>query len=109
MLTIRPEFMKKIQVLGLTDRDAKTFEHFTYDVNQIDYRLAAEYPGMEQVFQVLKEIESYEIKDMITKDELDRSREWILSFFFEDAPNLWNRCITPMRGLWNLFGRQWIS
>lgn len=86
MLTIRPEFMEKIQVLGLTDRDAKTFEYFTYDVNQIDYRLAKEYPGMEQVLQILKSIESYEIKDMITKEELDRSRAWIVSFFFEDAP-----------------------
>ncbi len=86
MLTIRPEFMERIGELGLTDRDAKTFEYFTYDVNQIDYRLAAEYPGMEQVLQILRKIESYEIKDMITKDELDRSRAWILSFFFEDAP-----------------------
>lgn len=86
MLTIRTEFMEKIQVLGLTDRDAKTFEHFTYDVNQIDYRLAVEYPGMNQVLRILQGIEPYEIKDMITKEELNRSRAWILSFFFEDAP-----------------------
>ena len=86
MLTIRPEFMEKIQVLGLTDRDAKTFEHFTYDVNQIDYRLAREYSGMKQILQILREIDPYEIKDMITMDELNRSRERILNFFFEGSP-----------------------
>ena len=110
MLNIRPEFMDKIAVLGLTQRDAKTFEHFTYDVNQIDYRLAAEYPGMDQVYTLLKQVEPYEILDftletdqsgdysgnslqdgrripaMMTREELSDSRRWILSFFFENAP-----------------------
>lgn len=86
MLTIRPEFMEKIAVLGLTDRDAETFRYFTYDVNQIDYRLAREYPGMNEIYKVLKTIEPYEIKSMITSEELTSSREWILDFFFENAP-----------------------
>ena len=46
MKTIRQEFMEKIAAIGLTDRDAETFEHFTYDVNQIDFRLGREYPGI---------------------------------------------------------------
>lgn len=86
MLTVRPEFMKKIAVLGLTDRDAKTFEHFTFDVNQIDFRLAREYPGMETAYQILKDSEPYAIEGMVTEKELTRSREWILDFFFEHAP-----------------------
>lgn len=86
MLTIRPEFMEKMKGKGLTDRDMKTFEYFTYDVNQIDYRLAKEYSGMNQVLQILKSVEPYEIRDMITKEELTRSREWILNFFFNHAP-----------------------
>lgn len=47
MKTIRQEFMEKIVAIGLTDRDAETFEHFTYDVNQIDFRLGREYPGIK--------------------------------------------------------------
>ena len=47
MKTIRQEFMEKIAAIGLTDRDAETFEHFTYDVNQIDFRLGREYPGIK--------------------------------------------------------------
>lgn len=47
MKTIRQEFMEKSVAIGLTDRDAETFEHFTYDVNQIDFRLGREYPGIK--------------------------------------------------------------
>ena len=47
MKTIRQEFMEKIAAIGLTDRDAETFEYFTYDVNQIDFRLGREYPGIK--------------------------------------------------------------
>lgn len=86
MLTVRPEFMKKISVLGLTDRDAETFEHFTFDVNQIDFRLAREYPGMETAYGILKNSKPYSIDGMITEEELTRSREWILDFFFHHAP-----------------------
>lgn len=86
MLTIRPKFMEKIAPLGLTDRDAKTFEYFTYDVNQIDFRLAKEYPGMSQAYAVLKNSPPYEITGWITQEELTDSRTWILDFFFEKAP-----------------------
>lgn len=86
MLTIRPAFMEKIRVLGLTERDAATFDHFTYDVNQIDFRLAREYPGMARVYQLLRDSRPYEIEEMVTQEELTRSREWILDFFFERAP-----------------------
>lgn len=48
MKTIRQEFMEKIAAIGLTDRDAETFEYFTYDVNQIDFRLGREYPGIKR-------------------------------------------------------------
>ena len=83
MRTVRPEFMKGIAHRGLTERDMETFRYFTFDVNQIDFRLAREYPGMKQVYVVLKNIRPYEIKDMLTEDELNRSRAWVLDFFFE--------------------------
>jgi hypothetical protein len=86
MLTIRPSFMEKISVLHLTDRDAKTFEYFTYDVNQIDFRLAREYPGMEWAAECIRQAAPYEIKDMITMQELDESRQWILDFYFNNTP-----------------------
>lgn len=92
MKTVRPEFMKKIAVQGLTDRDAKTFEHFTYDVNQIDFRLGREYPGMDEMKGCLLCEDDCSIRemrgvsDMITSQELTDSREWVRNFFFDQAP-----------------------
>ena len=86
MKTVRPEFMAKIAVLGLTDRDAKTFEYFTYDVNQIDFKLGREYPGMHEMKECLLCEDICSIRDMITQQELADSREWVRNFFFDQAP-----------------------
>ena len=115
MKTVRPEFMEKIAVLGLTDRDAKTFEHFTYDVNQIDFRLGMEYPGIDEMRACLFCEDQCSIRemryafrqderwagqgsmtaeaddrqaafDMITSQELADSRKWVGNFFFDQAP-----------------------
>ena len=106
MKTIRQEFMEKIAAIGLTDRDAETFEHFTYDVNQIDFRLGREYPGIkraeaclrcEDSCSILEMVESERKADpdaakpaerveMITSEELADSREWVRNFFFDQAP-----------------------
>ena len=95
MKTIRQEFMEKIAAIGLTDRDAETFEHFTYDVNQIDFRLGREYPGIkraedclrcEDSCSILEMVKQAERVAMITSEELADSREWVRNFFFDRAP-----------------------
>ena len=65
MKTIRQEFMEKIAAIGLTDRDAETFEHFTYDVNQIDFRLGREYPGIKRAEDCLRCEDSSSILEMV--------------------------------------------
>jgi hypothetical protein len=86
MLTIRPSFMEKIAVLGLTDQDEETFEHFTDDVNQIDFRLVREYPRMERVRACLDRAKPYHITEMITEKEIGDSIQWILDFYFRHTP-----------------------
>lgn len=86
MKTVRPEFMAKIAVLGLTERDAETFEYFTYDVNQIDFKLGREYPGMHEMRACLLCEDDCSIREMITQQELADSREWVRNFFFDQAP-----------------------
>lgn len=65
MKTIRQEFMEKIAAIGLTDRDAETFEHFTYDVNQIDFRLGREYPGIKRAEDCLRCEDPCSILEMV--------------------------------------------
>ncbi len=86
ILTVRPEFMERISVIGLTQKDARTFQHFTYDVDQIDFRLGREYPGMDWAVRCLRDAEPYEIRGILSERELTDSRRWILGHFFDGAP-----------------------
>ncbi len=83
MLDVRPKFMENIAAIGLTQHDMETFKYFGRDTDLIDFRLVKEYGGMRRVYAALKDIEPYEIKKMIEKDELTDSRKWILEYFFE--------------------------
>ena len=60
--------MEKIAAIGLTDRDAETFEHFTYDVNQIDFRLGREYPGIKRAEACLRCEDSCSILEMVESE-----------------------------------------
>ncbi len=78
MKTIRQEFMEKIAAIGLTDRDAETFEHFTYDVNQIDFRLGREYPGIKRAEDCLRCEDPCSILEMVEperKADSDAARQ----------------------------------
>lgn len=83
MLEIRPEFMKNISVTGLTEQDMETFKYFSKDVDTIDFSLVNEYKGTGRIYNVLSKIKPYEIREMVTKEELTNSRHWILNYFFE--------------------------
>ncbi len=83
MLQIRPEFMKNISVIGLTQHDMETYKYFGKDVDMIDFRLVNEYKGSKRIHNALAHIQPYEIHDMITEKELTSSRRWILNYFFE--------------------------
>ncbi len=83
ILSIRPHFFEKIASIGLTQYDTESFRYFSHDVDMIDFKLVREYKGSDDIYRILKNIEPYEIKDMITKEELTDSRNWILSYFFE--------------------------
>lgn len=83
MLKIRPLFMEKISVLGLTQNDTETFRYFSHDVDMVDFKLINNYSGIKDIYNCLSDIKPYEIYDMITEEELTDSRKWILGYFFE--------------------------
>ena len=66
------------------DRDnPQTYVKFGRDVDQIDFRLVKEFPGIDKAYQALCQVTPYEIADYITEQELTASREWIKNYFFE--------------------------
>ena len=83
ILEIHPHVLQAIEAAGYSRQDPEMYALFGRDVDQIDFRLVKEYPGMEQAYQALREVRPYEITDLITEQELTDSREWILSYFFE--------------------------
>lgn len=84
ILKERPKFFERIAAIGLTQKDVETFLRFNKETDQVDFRLIKDNPILQEAYQILEQIEPYEIKGMITKDELTQSRQWILEHFFKE-------------------------
>lgn len=83
ILEERPKFFENISAIGLTEKDRDTFVRFGRETDLVDFRLIREHPELKRAYESLKHVRPYEIKGMITKEELTRSRNWILGYFFE--------------------------
>lgn len=83
ILQERPKFFQNISVIGLTQKDAETFVRFNKETDFVDFQLLREYPELQEAKKALERVPAYEIKGMITKEELTASRKWILDYFFE--------------------------
>lgn len=71
-------------MIGLTEQDRETFIRFGRETDSVDFRLIREYPELREAYDSLKRVKPYEIKGMITEEELTASRTWILGHFFEE-------------------------
>lgn len=83
ILEIHGRVLEALAEAGYYRNNPETFALFGKDVDQIDFRLVAEYPGIDEAYRCLLRVGSYEITGMITEAELNDSRHWILSYFFE--------------------------
>lgn len=80
----RPKYFQNISKIGLTERDRETFVYFNKDTDLVDFKLVKEMPELSVAEKILRETRDYYIKNMITKEELDKSRRWIIKYFFEE-------------------------
>lgn len=78
----RPRFFREIAQIGLTKWDRETYVHFNRETDLVDFWLLRHYPELQDAARALEEVVPYEIKDMITEEELTDSRQWILRKFF---------------------------
>ena len=83
ILEIHPYVLQRIAVTGYDRDNPQTYVKFGRDVDQIDFRLVKEFPGIDKAYQALCQVTPYEIADYITEQELTASREWIKNYFFE--------------------------
>lgn len=89
ILEVHPRVLQALEEAGYSRQNPETYSLFGRDVDQIDFRLVAEYPGMQEAYCALCKVSPYEITDMITEQELTDSRKWICSYFFE-TKHVWN-------------------
>lgn len=87
MRTVRIEFMDRIAGIGLTQYQPETFIHFTHDVNQIDFRIAAEEEGMQEVYRQIKEAPVFEVRNFLDIKEIEASRQWVLNMYYDSHPS----------------------
>jgi hypothetical protein len=84
ILEERPKFFENIAVIGLTQKDVETFTRFNKETDLVDFRLIREYPVLQEARKSLECVPPYEIKGMMTQQELTASRNWILQYFFQE-------------------------
>ena len=82
ILEERPKFFRNISVIGLTQKDAETFVWFNKETDFVDFQLLREFPELQEAKKALGRVPEYEIKGMVTMEELTASRKWILDYFF---------------------------
>lgn len=83
ILEERPKFFENIAPTGLTSRDRETFICFNRETDLVDFKLIREHLELQDAKEALQRVPEYEIKGMVTKEELSESRNWILHYFFE--------------------------
>ena len=87
ILEERPKFFEEIKRIGLTIYDRETYVHFNKETDLVDFKLLREYEELKNTKTALEEVTPYEIRGMITEEELTDSRTWILEhFFYEKHP-----------------------
>jgi len=84
ILQERPKFFREIARIGLTKWDRETYVHFNRETDLVDFWLLRNYPELQDARDALEHVSPYEIKGMITQEELTDSRRWILQYFFEE-------------------------
>ena len=88
ILQERPKFFEQIARIGLTKQDRETYVYFNRETDLVDFWLLRNYPELQEARGALVSVPPYEIRGMITEEELTDSRRWILDYFFEaEHPN----------------------
>ena len=85
ILQERRKFFEEIARMGLTKWDRETYVHFNRETDLVDFWLLRNFPELQEAREALERVEPYEIRGMITREELTDSRHWILQHFFQEA------------------------
>ena len=82
VLSIRKEFCKQMEVLGIGQDDKRFFEAIVADQNRNDLLLVYQYEGMDRLRMYMEKAPIYPVEGYINKQELEDSRFWLIDHHF---------------------------
>ncbi|HEX2976386.1 MAG TPA: zinc dependent phospholipase C family protein [Bacteroidales bacterium] len=88
MLTIRQEFVNRMEKEGINQSDKDFFIRIVTDMNRNDFLLAVNYADKDEIRKRLEQVKPYQIEGMLSEDELTRSRNWVIKRYFYDRIDL---------------------
>lgn len=80
-LIIREEFAQDMKKIGIDQNDRLFFTNLMKDNDNNNIKLAIELKNLKYIFTLLENIESYEIKEYLTENELRASKNWVINKF----------------------------
>ncbi len=84
MKTIRPEYIKSMNGEENTEQGKEFFDGFIFDTDDIDYRLAREYPFSRNVREALYTEWGYAVEGLLIHEELSGSKWYVCNKFFDN-------------------------
>lgn len=80
---IRQQFVAAMEKEGIQQEDVEFFKRIMKDIDSIDAVILKKYPFKNDVRAMLDGVWGYEIKDMVTADEISRSKRWVVDKLFD--------------------------
>lgn len=87
-LTIREEFVRQMEKLGIVQSDKEFFHRIITDMNRNDYLLLYSYQEKEEILYYLEQVQPFGIDSMLSEAEVSESREWVVNRFFREEYEL---------------------
>lgn len=78
ILRLRKEFSSLMDKMGIRENDPLYFQYIVADMNRNDLLLIKRYEGSDEIRQMMEQVPIHPIKDYISHQEMELSREWLL-------------------------------
>ena len=82
ILTIRKEFCKSMEQMGIRQNDHRFFEYIVRDMNRNDFLLVRRYEDMEKIRRCIEQAEVCGIDGLLSTLEMKNSMDWLVRYHF---------------------------
>jgi len=85
-MTVRESIVKKSSADGINQHEIELADIITKEIINVDYILVSKYPFTQNPVEILEQKWDYEIKNFLSKDEINGSKRWVIESFFKNPP-----------------------